>query len=214
MVNVDSGAGTTGDTGDVTPGDTDGRRSDGATRRRYLDAAVDYVIENGLQDLSLRPLAEGLGTSHRMLLYHFGSKEQLLVEIIREIERRERDEVRRSLPALGSADDRTTLLRAFWRRISQPRYAARERLFFEIYGRALQGRDASAALLDGVIDDWVTPAVALEVAQGADPDEAHTRARLDVAVVRGLLLDLLATGDRRATTAAFERYLEVSAPSR
>src|SRR3954465_1077848 len=116
-------------------------KNGGATRDRYLDAAGDYVVDNGMSELSLRPLAEAIGTSHRMLLYHFGSKEQLLVEIVREIERRERELVARSTPEDETRPDE--VLRAFWKRISQPRYAARERLFFEIYGRALQGRDAT-----------------------------------------------------------------------
>ena len=190
------------------------RDGDGSIRERYLAAAVDYVIEHGAGDLSLRPLAEGIGTSHRMLLYHFGSKEQLLVEIVREIERRERELVNRSVPDArrGSADptappDPVDILRTFWQRISQPRYAARERLFFELYGRALQGRDGTASLLDGIIDDWTAPAAVIEEARGADPDEARARSRLAVAVTRGLLLDLLATGDRKATTAAFELFL-------
>src|SRR3954451_12382000 len=112
----------------------------GTTRGRYLDAAVDYVVNNGMSELSLRPLAEGLGTSHRMLLYHFGSKEQLLVEIVREIERREREMVARSVTTGDGDEDPVAVLRAFWKRISQPQYANRERLFFELYGRALQGR--------------------------------------------------------------------------
>ena len=183
----------------------------GTTRDRYLEAAVDYVVEHGMSDLSLRPLAEAVGTSHRMLLYHFGSKEQLLVEIVREIERRERAMVAHSVSPGGGDDDPVAVLRAFWKRISQPQYAARERLFFELYGRALQGRDATSGLLEGVIDDWVGPAAAGEEARGVDRDEARARARLSVAVVRGLLLDLLATGDRKGTTAAFEVFLEMAA---
>lgn len=191
----------------------------GTTRDRYLDAAVGYVVEHGLSELSLRPLAEAIGTSHRMLLYHFGSKEQLLVEIVREIERRERALVARSVATndrgdrgdQGAGDDPVAVLRAFWKRISQPQYAARERLFFELYGRALQGRDATAGLLEGVIDDWVGPAASAEEARGVDRAEARARARLSVAVVRGLLLDLLATGDRKGTTAAFELFLAMAA---
>ena len=36
---------------------------------------------------------------------------------------------------------------------------------------------------------------------------AKERTRLDLAVTRGLLLDLLTTGDRAGTTRAFERYV-------
>src|SRR5262245_21914444 len=51
-------------------------------RAQLVDAAVDYVFERGASDLSLRPLADALGTSSRMLIYHFGTKDQLLVEIL------------------------------------------------------------------------------------------------------------------------------------
>ena len=58
-------------------------------RERLLAGAIDYVAEHGLADVSLRTLAEALGTSHRMLIHHFGSKEQLWVEIVRTVEARQ-----------------------------------------------------------------------------------------------------------------------------
>ena len=53
--------------------------------------AIDYVAQNGIGELSLRTLAAALGTSHRMLIHHFGSKEQLWVEIVRTVEQRQRE---------------------------------------------------------------------------------------------------------------------------
>src|SRR3954451_22504022 len=61
----------------------------GEARQRLLDAAIDYVVGHGLTDLSLRGLAAELGTSHRMLSHHFGSKEGLWVAIVEEVERRQ-----------------------------------------------------------------------------------------------------------------------------
>src|SRR5437879_9141524 len=61
------------------------------TKDRLLDAAMDYVAVHGSSGLSLRQLAIAIGTSHRMLIYHFGSKEGLLVEVIRTVEARQRD---------------------------------------------------------------------------------------------------------------------------
>jgi hypothetical protein len=62
-------------------------------------------------------------------------------------------------------------------------------------------------LLDGIVDDWVTPFTALAVQRGMARDDAVAEARLGVAVTRGLLLDLLATGNRPAVDAAMERYI-------
>ena len=56
---------------------------------RLLDAAVEHALSRGIVDLSLREIASAIGTSHRMLIYHFGSCEGLLVAVVREVERRE-----------------------------------------------------------------------------------------------------------------------------
>ena len=185
---------------------TTGRR--GEARNRLLDAAVDYVSEHGIGELSLRALARALGTSHRMLIYHFGSKEDLLVEVVRAVEARQRE----ALAALDPGDSRTQgdVMRAMWHRFADPSLAPNERLFFELYGQALQRRAHTAHLLDGIVDSWVEPAVEMSRRYGVPDDVARVDARLAVAVTRGLLLDLLATGDRAAVDAAMERFVSLS----
>src|SRR5436305_14785627 len=59
-------------------------------RSRLLAAAVDYVVEHGLAGLSLRELAAAIGTRHRMLIYHFGSKEGLVVAVVQAVEAEQR----------------------------------------------------------------------------------------------------------------------------
>jgi AcrR family transcriptional regulator len=183
---------------EVTPGPS--------PRDRLLSAAVDHVLAHGLSDLSLRELAAAIGTSHRMLIYHFGSKEELVVAVIRTVEQAQRDAFAALEPGLEPAD----ALRAMWRRFTDPELGPHERLFFEIYGQALQGRPGAVELLDGIVDAWVQPATSYAIAHGTDPVTARHDARLGVAVVRGLLLDWLATGDRPAVDAAFERYVELT----
>ncbi len=181
---------------------TAAERPTGDAHRRLLDDAIAYFAEHGTADVSLRTLAAAIGTSHRMLIYHFGSKEGLLVEVVRAIE----DEQRRLFASPGDELDPPAAARASWRRLSDPALAPFERLFFEIYGQALQRRSWALPLLDGIIGDWIEPAAALLRARGASNAEALAEARLAVAVTRGLLLDLLATGDRRAVNAAAERF--------
>ncbi|MEO3752449.1 hypothetical protein [Streptomyces sp. B6B3] len=94
-----------------------------------------------------------------------------------------------------------------WRGLTDPGLAAQGRLFFEICGQALQGRPEAVPVLDGIVTDWLEPLADAEAAQGADPATARARARLGLAVVRGPLLDLLATGDRAAVDAAMEEYV-------
>ena len=177
-------------------------------RQRLLDAAIDYVAGRGLTDLSLRRLAEQLGTSHRMLIHHFGSKEGLWVAIVREVERRQLATVA-DLPVDGSFAEAT---RAWWRHISDPSLWPNERLFFEVYGQGLQGRAPAVELLDGVVDSWLEPAAEIAVRMGLPRESALAFARLGIAVTRGLLLDLLATGDREAVDAALEHWIAINEP--
>jgi AcrR family transcriptional regulator len=67
-----------------------GRRRGKRTADDLALAAADWVIEHGLADMSLRRLAAGLEVSHRTLLYHFGSKDELFQAILRAARTRER----------------------------------------------------------------------------------------------------------------------------
>lgn len=176
---------------------------------RLLTAVVDRLTAGGLGDVSLRGLAAAVGTSHRMLIYHFGSKEGLLVEVVHAIEERQRAalaELEQELdgdPAIDPVD----VIRRFWQRLTDPALWPSERLFFELYGQALQGREGTTPFLDGIVESWLGPLTASTRRFGSSPGQARADARLGLAVVRGLLLDLLATGDRQGVDEAMERFL-------
>ncbi|WP_235617293.1 TetR/AcrR family transcriptional regulator [Streptomyces thermolilacinus] len=175
-----------------------------------MDAAVDHVAEYGIADLSLRRLGAAIGVSHRMLIHYFGSKEQLLAEIVRTSERRQRHLLSGLRLEHGlSPRDAARLL---WQHLTEPALAGQERLFFEICGQALRGHPEAARVLDGLVTDWLEPLAHAELAAGADPATARSRARLGLATVRGLLLDLLATGDRVGVDAAMEEFLRLYYP--
>jgi AcrR family transcriptional regulator len=188
------------------------RSHDGTrTRERLLTAAMDHVARHGVGALSLRGLATALGTSHRMLIYHFGSRDGLLIEVIRAVEAQQRAALAELL--LDEEASTAETMRRMWRRLADPALWPNERLFFEIYAQALQGSPHAAPLLDGIVDLWVEPLTRIAMAQGRPEAEARAEARLGVAVTRGLLLDLLATGDRAAVDAAMERYIAALAPA-
>lgn len=195
-------------TNDSQPDDETVHGGDRDRRAQLVDAAVDHVAAYGIGELSLRRLGAAIGVSHRMLIHYFGSKEQLFVEIVRTSERRQRDLLARLRlePGLSPAD----AARQLWQQLTDPRLAGQERLFFEICGHALQGRPEAVPVLEGLVTDWLEPLVAAETAAGADPATARNRARLGLATVRGLLLDLLATGDRVGVNAAMEEFLRLS----
>jgi AcrR family transcriptional regulator len=172
-------------------------------RERLLAAAIEHAMRGGIADMSLRELAAAIGTSHRMLLYHFGSREGLLTAIACAVEESQRAEVSQLITATA-ADSRR-----LWEHFSDPQLWPAERLFFELYGHALLGRPGTEGFLDNAIEPWVAElASALTRETGVDDQTARIDARLGVAVTRGLLLDLLATGDRLGVTEAFERYVQ------
>jgi AcrR family transcriptional regulator len=173
-----------------------------------LERAIDHISQRGLSDLSLRELAAAIGTSHRMLIHHFGSKEGLWVQVIRAVEARQRE----LLPDIAAqvAEDPAAATRAWWRHISDPSLWPNERLFFEVYGQALQGRPGTTQLLDGIVDSWLGPITEIYMGQGLDRETAQARGRLSIAVTRGLLLDLLATGDRQGADAALEQWIALN----
>jgi len=168
---------------------------DASPRAKLLDAAIDHIAHHGGAERSLRALAADLGTSHRMLIYHFGSKEGLLTAVAREVEARQRA----ALAGLDPAE--------FWRRLTDDDLRANERLFFQLYGQALGGTPGTTGLLDGVIDDWLGPIEALLARYGVPEADRAAHARLGLAVARGLLLDLVTTGDRAAVDAAMAHFL-------
>ena len=143
-----------------------------------------------------------------MLIFHFGSKEGLWVEIARTVDRRQREQLRGFPPDPGQPLGE--LVRAWWKHFSAPALWPYERLFFELYGQALQGRPHTAEFLDGIIDDWLEPLVAAAVARGIPEPQARTHVRLGVAVTRGLLLDLLATGDTEAADQAMDAFIALT----
>jgi AcrR family transcriptional regulator len=181
--------------------------SAGSPKDLLLEQVVDHFAADGLGDLSLRRIAAAIGTSHRMLLYHFGSKNGLLVDVVRAVEARTQaqlSEIGTRDPGTGTGTDQ--VIRTLWRYLEDPALADFERLFFALYGRALQGEDLLRPLLGEGIAGWLDASTALAADQGVPSDLARVHARLGLAVIRGLLLDLLATGDRDGVGAALEIF--------
>jgi AcrR family transcriptional regulator len=180
-----------------------GPRQPESARARLLAAAIAIAMQGGIADQSLRELAAAIGTSHRMLLYHFGSREGLLAAVTLAVEEAERATLR-EVGAI-SADD----ARRFWAHYSDPALWPQERLFFELYVHALRGRPGTEGFLEHVVTGWLEPLTAAIAKSGTDPRTAPAAARLSMAVTRGLLLDLLATQDTNGVTAAFELFLQL-----
>jgi AcrR family transcriptional regulator len=180
---------------------------DKTPRQRLLDGAIEYVAAHGIGEVSLRSLAAALGTSHRMLIFHFGSKQRLWVEIVKTVEQRQRDLLQGVLPDPTRPGGEA--MRAWWEHISDPSLWPNERLFFELYGQALQGRPHTIELLDGIVESWLDPITEINLSLGVPKSLARAHARLGIAVTRGLLLDLLATRDVNGVNAAMDAFIDV-----
>jgi len=177
------------------------RTPDLERRRQLLDALIEEFAANGIGDRSLRDVAAAVGTSHRMLLHHFGSREDLLIAIVEEVERRQRA-LLRELPS-----EPAEAIAAMWADLRRPEPRPFERLFFECYARGVQGEQPFAGMLPGAVDAW------LSEDETTDP----ALVRLGLAVMRGLLLDLVATDDRHGVDAAAQAFADLvqrAGPSR
>ena len=112
------------------------------------------------------------------------------------------------------ADESASPVQVMWAmyvQITQPALASQERLFFELYARALLDPDTSDFVPE-VVEAWLPPVTRLFLRLGLSDDDAGAEARLALATSRGLLLDLLATGDHAAVARAMARYLQRFTP--
>ena len=174
------------------------RPPDERRRAEPLDALLAAVAADGIGGRSLRELGAAAGTSHRMLLHHFGSRDELLLAVVEEVERRQAA----TLPDLP--DDPAEAVAAMWADVRRPELRPFERLLFECYARAAQGEAPFTRLLPGAVDGWLEG-----VAAGAGGPADPASVRLGLAVSRGLLLDLVATGDEAGVDAAAARFVDL-----
>jgi AcrR family transcriptional regulator len=168
-----------------------------------LDSASRALLKQGMGDGSLRTIATRIGTSHRMLIYHFGSADGFWNAVLTHIRENELPQGKDlNLPDNTALAD--AILRA-WEQFSAPQYLPVIELLFELYGRAIRDRAKYREFLDHVVTQWLNPlSHAFEQSLAINREQAEIRARLTLAAMRGLLLDLITTGDRRSTSAAIQ----------
>jgi AcrR family transcriptional regulator len=176
-----------------------------ARRSELLELAYRYVLAHGLAGLSLRPLAAAIGSSPRVLLYLFGSKEGLVRALLARARADELallEQARRTSSARAPAGLAGAVTR-LWSWLVADEHRPLLALWVEGYARSLVEPDGPwAGFARATVDDWL--AELSTVQPGAERNTAAGRARrtLALAVLRGALLDLLATGDAARTTAA------------
>jgi AcrR family transcriptional regulator len=172
-------------------------------RADLLGRVMEHVARHGLADVSLRELAGAVGTSHRMLLYHFGSRDGLVAAIVGEMEARQREAL--DALATGALSPRE-VMEAQWAQLSDPALRPFVALFFEVLALAVHGRPGTEQFLAGLTDPWLDLAEGLASRLGGRAD--RDQLRLGVAVSRGLLVEVLASGDVEPATRSLRLFLD------
>lgn len=175
-----------------------GRQRQPQIRQRLLDACTDHALEHGLPD-RLEPLAAAAGTSSRMLIYHFETRDRLLREVLGQARRRQ-VELFTALIRLRPDEPYPLTLARAWSAISGQEGEPYLRMFTRLHDTA--GEPLWPGFRRTATTDWLAP---LETGMGSlgRPELAT----VVLALIRGLLMDLDATGDSARTIQAFDDFL-------
>lgn len=172
-------------------------------RTELLEAAYAYVLANGLSEMSLRPIAEAIGSSTGVLRFLFGSRDGLVAAVL---QRARADELRmlERLPA----GDLLTVSIAVWTWLADPAHAALLRLWTECYATSLKAADGPwAGHAARTVEDWLAVLARSQPAAARRTAAGRAQRTAVLALLRGGMLDLLATGDRARTTHAVHSAL-------
>jgi len=170
-------------------------------REALLAKAIGHFAEHGVGDTSLRALAGAIGTSHRMLIYHFGSRDGLLAAVVDTVEQGARDMLARIVDEARADPDPFEAGMRYWHLVTEDALIYGP-LFFELTSHAMLGLPYAVDVRDKLVTTWLDALTAMWSARDVPTGEARAEATLDLAVARGLLHDLLLTGDRERIDAA------------
>lgn len=191
------------------------RPPDQAKRRDLLDQVRDHLVRNGLAGLSLRPLARALGTSDRMLLYYFGTKERMVAEALALDERRPLRQAQELLADAGSPGDPAGSA-ASWRRsgsASAGPICAPRSLYVEIMAASVLHSDRYGPVMRDVLAEWTALLASAFRDLGMTEERARAEADLLVDACLGLLIAPLGDGDWARADAAFHTLLDRLEPA-
>jgi AcrR family transcriptional regulator len=176
-----------------------------ARRAELLEKAYGWVLAHGLADMSLRPLAEAVGSSPRVLLFLFGSKDGLVRALLA---RARADETALLDRARAAGGDLGGVLDQVWGWLAEPAHRSVLTLWVEAYARSLSEPDGPwAGFARQTVEDWLDMLAALQPARRRRTAAGAAERTVVLAVLRGAFLDLAATGDTDRVTAAVRAHL-------
>ena len=171
-----------------------GRPPNPQAKADLLDRTTAYVLQNGLIDLSLRPLAGAIGVSARLLLYHFGSKERLIVEVLSTIAIQQQA----VLANMDPAADPTERFDLLWAQLTSPELTPFLRSLFEVELHAIDGDELYRQFARDALHVWVG-VVAAHLKENVPAPPVN----FVLAALTGLLIDRYSTRDEKRTDEAF-----------
>lgn len=172
-----------------------------------LAEIIEYMLDKPLSALTFRALADGLGVSTYTLVYHFGTRAELVAEIVQAVSERQDFIVTAVASEAGEIEAHLVNLRTSWKLSLQPRNLQLQKLEFEAaIFEARESRQESTVL--GVFRRWHEASVDALICMGMNPTDADLEARVIVGTIYGLHYDLMVTRDTERVSAAFERALD------
>lgn len=196
-----------------SPDRVDGRALRFQHRRpALLEALTEYLLDNGVSNLSLRPAAQAIGVTHATLLRHFATKDDLILEVVDSIRKGMLDRLTEELSSHHSKNI-SGFLRRQWQYFTTPEELRQFLLLFELvaaHGRSSAHRaEVTNALQRDLVEVIRTP---LENQLHVPAEEAMTLTLLAIAQIRGLVIDLVLTADRTRADLAMEQFIALVAP--
>lgn len=179
------------------------------TQRRpaLLAQIVEHLLGQPLATLSFRTLAAALGVSTYTLVYQFGSRAELLHEIVREISSHRNAVVEAVSAESGDIATHLSNIKESWQWILQPRNRQLQRLEFE--ASMLEAQDPGLEpITPQVFERWHSSGRQALLRMGLEERDADLEARIITNTIYGLHYDLIVNGDEERTTEAFTRALE------
>lgn len=170
-------------------------------KQELLEQCLAAVIEAGALDSSINAIAKKIGTSGRMLIYHFGSKQELEQQLIGLLESRLREKLWSAQSvSLAEADGLAEPLLAMWSHLTAPDMHGLLKLTMELNQRAIQGDSETQGFIEQESKKWVDALFNLT--------NDKTTALLLFHLFQGAILDFLTTGNAQRGQQTIKAFAE------
>lgn len=189
------------------------RTPDLERRQELLDRIVVYLAEHGLAQATLRPMAAALDVSINRLVHHFGSKEELIAAALNRATEQQLA-VQAAWFKRRPNLDMIEFYRRWWKWINaKPEHLALVRLNYEAAALETSVTGLAGDLRADQIGVWRHAVEERMLAAGVPADRVELEGVLAKATFTGLVIDLIATGDRQRLNLACDAWLQRLASS-